>query len=173
MPTGIFEQEIATADKKIDLATPEVVSELVRLHADKFFENADFPLRMLGLREVLSHNTWMHNVPSLMTRLREHTVRLNPDDAKARGIVDGGKIVVRSPYGEVTAKAKLTDAMMPGNVAMPHGWGHNGGWKHANECGGVNSNILASDDPADTEKITAMSVFNGIPIQVSLAAQVR
>ena len=170
LPTGIFEKEIATDDKRVDLAPPQLVSELARLREDKFFERADYPLRMIGLREVLSHNTWMHNVPSLMTRMRSHSARLHPSDAAARGIVEGEEIVIRSPYGEVTAKAKLSDSLMPGNVAVPHGWGHKGGWKLANASGGINSNALASDDPADTERISAMSVFNGIPIQVSRAA---
>ena len=170
LPSGIFDQEIATDDKLIDLAPQEMVAELARSRADKFFENSAYPLRMVGLREVLSHNTWMHNVPSLMGKFRTRSARLHPLDASARGIVEGSDIVIRSPYGAVTAKAKLSDAMMPGNVALPHGWGHQGGWQRANASGGVNSNILASSDPADTEKITAMSVFNGIPIQVTSAA---
>ena len=170
LPVGIFEKEMATDDKCVDLAPPQLASELARLREDRFFERAEYPLRMIGLREVLSHNTWMHNVSSLMTKMRTHSARLHPSDAAARGIVEGADIVIRSPYGEVTAKAKLSEALMPGNVAVPHGWGHKGGWKLANASGGINSNALASDDPNDTEKISAMSVFNGIPIQVSRAA---
>ena len=78
----------------------------------------------------------------------------------------GDEIVIRSAHGEVNSRATLTDAMNPGNIALPHGWGQQGGWHRANRLNGANSNRIASDNPADTEKIAAMSVLNGIPVHV-------
>ena len=71
---------------------------------------------------------------------------------------------------ELETQAKLTDAMNPGNLALPHGWGHRGGWRHANDRGGVNANIIASDNPGDMDKISGIATLNGIPVQVSRAS---
>lgn len=166
LPVGIFHREIATADRRVDLTPPALCAELTRLRQDRYFENEAYPLRLVGLRELLSHNSWMHNVPSLMTQRSNHEARMHPEDATVRGIADGADIVIQSPYGQVRTKVRLSKEMYQGTVALPHGWGHNGGWRLANASGGVNSNLLASSDPLDTEKICAMSVFNGIPIEV-------
>ena len=48
--------------------------------------------------------------------------------------------------------------MTPGTVALPHGWGHRGGWKLANEAGGANSNLLAPSDPEDLEPLAGMAL---------------
>lgn len=170
LPVGIIGEKLMTPDKKICLFMDEVRSEIERLKADEFYRQDDYPLRMHSMREKLTHNSWMHNSARILKIHREHTVRIGPDDAAPRGIEDGDMVSIRSAYGEVTAKAKVTDVMSPGNVSLPHGWGHDGGWRHANEMGGVNSNIIASDNPADSEKIAGMSVLNGIPVQVSKTA---
>jgi hypothetical protein len=47
---------------------------------------------------------------------------------------------------------------------LQHGWGHDGGWRHANRLGGVNSNVLSDGD--DIEPLAGMSVLNGIPVRV-------
>ena len=46
-----------------------------------------------------------------------------PRDAAARGLVDGGLARVTSRVGEVIAPVVLTDAVMPGVVCLPHGYG--------------------------------------------------
>lgn len=166
LPVGVFEREISTCDKRVDLAPPELAAELGRLRQDRTFENPAFPLRLVGLREALSHNSWMHNVPLLMNSKRVLAARMHPDDAAARGVSDGSMVQIQSHHGEVRVRVRLSEEMTPGTVALPHGWGHNGGWRLANASGGVNSNLLASSDPGDIEKVCAMSVFNGIPIEV-------
>ena len=60
----------------------------------------------------------------------------------------------------------MTDEMTPGTVALPHGWGHRGGWQLANEAGGVNVNQLAPSDPDGLERLAGMAHLNGIPVRV-------
>ena len=55
-------------------------------------------------------------------------------------------------------------------MAVPHGWGHRGGWKLANAAGGVNVNALASSDPDDLERLAGMAHLNGIPIRLERVA---
>lgn len=60
--------------------------------------------------------------------------------------------------------------MKPGNIELPHGWRHDGGWQRANQGGGVNANILTSDRAEDREKLSATSLLNGVPIRLSALA---
>ena len=89
-------------------------------------------------------------------------------DAGQRGIADGDEIAVRSPYGKISLPASLTEDIVPGTVAIPHGWGHNGkgGWQLANAVGGANVNELTSDDPDDVEALSGMAWLSGVPIEV-------
>ena len=64
----------------------------------------------------------------------------------------------------------VTDEMTPGTVALPHGWGHRGGWRLANEAGGVNVNQLAPSDPEGLERLAGMAHLNGIPVRVEAVA---
>jgi anaerobic selenocysteine-containing dehydrogenase len=61
----------------------------------------------------------------------------------------------------------VTDAIRPGVVSIPHGWGHDlpgvrlaVAGRHA----GVNSNILAEEDRFDP--LSGTAVLNGIPVTV-------
>ena len=52
-------------------------------------------------------------------------------------------------------------------MALPHGWGHKGGWQLANENAGANVNLLASAEPEDLERLAGMAFLNGIPVRLS------
>jgi formate dehydrogenase len=60
----------------------------------------------------------------------------------------------------------VTDEMTPGVVALPHGWGHAGGWQLANAAGGVNSNQLMDASPESLERLAGMSHLNGVAVEV-------
>jgi anaerobic selenocysteine-containing dehydrogenase len=170
MPVGIIDDVLATADKRIALASPPFAAALKRLIDDDFFLNPEFPLRLHSLREVLTHNSWMHNAVSLARGGRTQYARLHPADAAAHGIEDGAEMRIRSPYGNVVVACRITEHISRGNIALPHGWEHAGGWQLANRRGGVNSNRLASAQPADTDPFSGSSVLNGIPVSIAPAA---
>ena len=91
---------------------------------------------------------------------------MHPDDAEAHGLAEGDQAQLASKSGSVTVPVKVTDEMTPGTVALPHGWGHRGGWRVANDAGGVNVNLLASSDPDDLEPLAGMAFLNGIPVRL-------
>jgi anaerobic selenocysteine-containing dehydrogenase len=75
---------------------------------------------------------------------------------------------VRSRAGEVEVVVEVTDAIMPGVVSIPHGWGHDTDGAElsvAREHAGVNSNILA--DEQLVEPLTGNAVLNGIPVELA------
>jgi formate dehydrogenase len=122
------------------------------------------------MREMKSHNSWMHNTERLMPASRTLTLRISPADAMEVGLTDGDLACVTSKTGSIQIPVTITRDMSEGTVALPHGWGHNGGWQRANAAGGATSNILASSRPEDLEKLAAMSVLNGIPVRMERVA---
>ncbi|HEX3613663.1 MAG TPA: hypothetical protein VHU88_18385 [Sporichthyaceae bacterium] len=64
-PINPVKKVIKTKDGRIAMADPRFVAELERLETTPV-ESAEFPLRMIGPREMNSHNSWMHNSPRLM-----------------------------------------------------------------------------------------------------------
>ncbi len=130
-----------------------------------------FPLRLIGLRELRSHNSWMHNAPLLMRGHREQPLRVHPQDAESFGLEDGAVTRLTSKSGSVEVPVRVTDEVMPGVVALPHGWGHRGGWRVANAAGGVNVNQLMSARPEDLEPLAGMAFLTGVPVRVEPVAQ--
>jgi formate dehydrogenase len=167
--TGVLRKKVRHRGKRVRLAPHEIVAEVERMAGASGADEA-YPLLLIGLRELRSHNSWMHNAPLLMRGGREHALRVHPDDAEANGLEDGGEAVVESRHGLVTVPVLMTDEMTPGTLALPHGWGHRGGWKLANRHAGVNFNVLSSGEPEDLEPLAGMAHLNGIPVRVEPAA---
>ena len=171
--TGVLDRKVRHPDHRVRLADPAIVSEIERL-ADVNGDHAGFPLRLIGLRELRSHNSWMHNSPLLMRGGRTHSLRIHPDDAGAAGLADGAVARIESEAGTVEVPVTLTDEMTPGTVALPHGWGHRGGgWRLANDAGGANFNLLAPSDPEGLERLAGMAHLNGIPVRVEAVSLPR
>ncbi|WP_439030988.1 molybdopterin-containing oxidoreductase family protein [Gordonia terrae] len=170
---GQLSKNITFLDGRIRLSAPELMAEIERLEVE--FDSG-FPLRLIGMREIRSENSWQHNAPMLLRGGRSHAARMHPDDATIRGLAEGDLATVESRHGRISLPVTITEDIKPGVVAIPHGWGHNGsgGWTQANAAagndlgtGGVNVNALISSDPADLERLAGMANMTGVPIQVT------
>ncbi len=162
---GVLGKKVRHRDRRVHLDVPEIRAEAERLAAQNGAD-PDFPLRLIGLRELRSHNSWMHNAALLMRGGREHAARIHPDDAATAGVEDGATCRLGSAHGEIELTARLTDEVVRGTIAVPHGWGHDGGWRTANAAGGANVNQLASSEPEDLERLAGMAFLNGIPVRL-------
>jgi anaerobic selenocysteine-containing dehydrogenase len=170
LATGVLERKVRHEGSRVRLDHPDAVGEISRL-ASANDAAPEFPLRLIGMRELRSHNSWMHNAPLLMRGGRTHALRMNPEDAAEAGIADGELVRISSEAGAVEATVKVTDEMTRGTVALPHGWGHKGGgWTLANEAGGANVNLLAPSGADALERLAGMAHLNGIPVRVEAAA---
>ncbi len=169
--TGVLEEVVEHRGGKVRLDPPPIAAELDRLaERGRQAPDEDYPLRLIGLRELRSHNSWMHNAPTLMKGKRRHGMRIHPKDAADLGVTDGQECTVASRHGRIALPAMVTEEVRPGTVAIPHGWGHaGGGWQRANAAGGANVNQLASTDPDDLERLAGMAVLNGIRVAVAPA----
>ncbi len=163
--TGALGDRVRHRDRRVNVGDPTALGEVERLESANG-AGPRFPLSLIGLRELRSHNSWMHNSPLLMRGGRTHALRIHPEDAAAAALTDGDMARITSESGSVQAPVMVTDEMRPGTVALPHGWGHRGGWKLANKAGGANVNQLTPSDPEHLERLAGMSHLNGIPVRV-------
>lgn len=165
-PTGEQRKRIRHKDGLVHLDATQVLAESRRL-GERHVTDPDLPLSLITLRELHSHNSWMHNLPSLMTARRKHTARVHPKDAAHAGVMTGDRVRIVSASGEIETEVMVTDEIIEGTIAVPHGWGHRAaGWRLANEAGGPNINALASSEIADVERIAGMTLLDGIPVRL-------
>jgi hypothetical protein len=129
---------LKTESGMIELAPDAIVADVERLRVS-LTEHREGTLVLVGRRDLRSNNSWMHNVEVLVKGKERCTVHVHPDDARRTGVVDGECVVVASATGAVELHAEVTDAVMPGVVSIPHGWGHD-----ARSCASRNA------DPART-----------------------
>jgi len=153
---------LCTPSGRIELTPPPVVEDLGRLRARLAAPTPE--LVLIGRRQLRSNNSWLHNVPSLLGGSNRCTLHVNPADVAKYGL--GEQAVVRSATGEVIVAVEPTDAIMPGVVSIPHGWGHKGSEQRvAAQNPGVNANALTDELVVDVPSGNA--VFNGVPVTVS------
>jgi formate dehydrogenase len=165
-PTGEQTKRIRHRDGLVHLDAAPVLAESRRLGERHTFD-PNFPLSLISLRELHSHNSWMHNVPALMGARRAHRARMHPKDAAVAGVRNGDQVRIISAAGQIETEVLVTDEIVEGTLAVPHGWGHSqAGWRRANEAGGPNINKLASTEIADVERIAGMTLIDGIPVRL-------
>jgi anaerobic selenocysteine-containing dehydrogenase len=158
--------EVVThADGCIDLCPSAVLPEVERLAEEMHLPRPRFVL--IGRRTLRSNNSWMHNLPNLVSGPARCTLQLNVADADALGLAEGDDVVVRSAVGAVTAVAEPTAALRPGVVSLPHGWGHQRSGSRqdvASRRGGVSANDLTDESVIDT--LSGNAIFNGVPVTI-------
>ena len=168
-------KRVCTASQRVEL-TPQALIDLAQQRLSTSFtkhQQEQGQLRLITKRERFSHNTWTHNHAKYIKGKRHSNyLYINPQDAAAIAAADGDQVSVSSKAGSVTVPLCLDDNMMPGSVALPHGWGHAeaDGQRIAKTTSGVNVNILADDGPDSIEPLSGMTQFNGIAVTVEKIA---
>jgi anaerobic selenocysteine-containing dehydrogenase len=160
---------LRTPSGKIELAPASIVADVARLRAA--FARPANGMVLIGRRDLRSNNSWMHNVENLVRGRARCTLLMNPTDATRLRLDDGDTACVRSRVGVVLVPVEVTDAIMPGVVSIPHGWGHDAEgtrMRVAREHAGVNTNLLA--DEALMDPLSGNAVLNGIPVTIERAA---
>jgi len=160
---------LKTLSAKVELCPPAIAADVPRLFATLTADHEG--LVLVGRRHLRSNNSWMHNLPMLMTGKDRCTLHLHPDDAARLSITDGGMARVSSRAGSVLAPVEVTDEVMAGVVSLPHGWGHDlaGTTQQvASAHPGVNSNVLA--DELVVDPLSGNAILNGIPVTVEACA---
>ncbi len=167
-------QRVVTEDGRVQLAPEALTRQAAKLETDFARELANPDgLKLITRRHPKTHNSWTHNHEDFVSGTR-HTNHLymHPDDAAAARLADGDLADVSSATATVRVPVQLLPDLMPGTVALPHGWGHQHarGLSVASKTSGVNVNLLAADGPDRIERVSGMAHLTGIPVEVRPAA---
>jgi anaerobic selenocysteine-containing dehydrogenase len=122
---------------------------------------------------VRSNNSWMHNLPTLAKGRNRCTVLVHPRDAQRFGLTDGGRARVTGKVNAaatIEAQVEISDAMMPGVISLPHGWGHDLPDTQLNVAAvqpGANLNAVLDETVRDP--LSGNAVLSGVPVALSAA----
>jgi anaerobic selenocysteine-containing dehydrogenase len=119
-----------------------------------------------GGRRSASYNTWTHNIPALMRKLKGNWATLSRDDAERVGLREGMSIRIVSKTGSFEIPAVASQEIREGVVMIHQFWGHKyeSGMQTSREYPGKNVNELHDDRVRDP--FTGMPVFNGTPCRI-------
>jgi anaerobic selenocysteine-containing dehydrogenase len=126
---------------------------------------------LIGRRQLRSNNSWLHNSARMMKGRDRCTLRMHPDDARARGLNDGARVRLSSRAGSIEAPLELSDEMMPGVVCMPHGFGHDRPGVRlavASAHAGASMNDVVDEQLHDG--LTGTAALNAVPVEVQPVA---
>jgi anaerobic selenocysteine-containing dehydrogenase len=157
---------LRTGTGKVELAPEPILADVPRLQES--LDSRPDGFLLIGRRHLRSNNSWMHNVPALAGGTNRCTLQIHPDDATRLGVTD--LAVVTGPGGKLEVPVEITDAIRPGVVSLPHGWGHSVPGTRLTVAAtqpGVNVNSLLDDSLI--EPLSGTAVLNGVPVQVMAA----
>jgi anaerobic selenocysteine-containing dehydrogenase len=156
---------LRTPSGKIELAPPLLLADLDRLAADLARPLPE--LVLVGRRDVRSNNSWMHNLPMLAKGKARCTALVNPADARRLGLTDGGRARLVAGNRAIEATVAIDDAMMPGVVSLPHGWGHDlPGTRLAVAALRPGANLNALLDESRRDPLSGNAVLNGVAVEL-------
>jgi predicted molibdopterin-dependent oxidoreductase YjgC len=116
----------------------------------------EYPLMLMtGRRLYHYHATMTRKVNGLNVIMSEELAQINPFDAVALDIKDGEMVKVMSRQGEVTVKAKVTEDVPVGMVAMAF---------HFAEC---RTNELISAAPETLDPVTRTPAYKTCPVKIT------
>jgi anaerobic selenocysteine-containing dehydrogenase len=124
-------------------------------------------LLLVGRRELRSNNSWMHNVPALVSGRERCVLLVHPEDARRAGVRDGESALLESRVHRGPVPVRVSDEMRPGVVSLPHGFGHARAARFLSTAGarpGVSFNDWSDD--AETESMVGQSILNGVRVRL-------
>lgn len=160
---------LRTKSGRIEVLPGPIAEDLPRLVADLERSPAE-GFVLVSRRDLRSNNSWMHNLPKLVSGADRCTLHVHPEDAAELGLSEGTRARVASRVGDVEVPVEITDAVRRGVVCLPHGWGHDLPGVRlgvASAHAGVNTNRLT--DGAVLDPLSGNAALNGIPVEVSAA----
>ena len=119
-----FESNVGWEDKRVRLLPAPIVAEIERALAFQAPLTEEFPLLLAaGLRTHWTANA-IHRDPAWRKGKGPHcSLHLHPDDAAAIGVVDGGRVALRTRRGALELPAEIDRKVLPGHVWAPNGFG--------------------------------------------------
>lgn len=151
---------------------------------EALFPRQQWPLKLISFKS----NT-MASASTVIPRLHHlkptNLVALNPLDGQRYGLAHGDRVRISTPGGEVEAVISLLSGVMPGVIAVEHGYGHRemGAARHtldgepmpfaAQIKAGINLNDLGFADPTREVSNTWLDWVSGAAVRQGLPARIE
>lgn len=167
LPERLFNE-----NKRIQLVPKEIVKDLPRLQMqlmDRTSTHEKFTSNMLliGRRDPRTCNSWLHN-SARMTKGKDRCLAfIHYEDVRRLQLEGANTVRVSSASGSIEVEFRATDAIKPGVISIPHGWGHNlpgVQMSCAVAHSGVSVNDLTCNDFYD--EVSGNAALNGVPVKV-------
>ncbi|MEZ4401144.1 MAG: molybdopterin-dependent oxidoreductase [Kofleriaceae bacterium] len=140
---------IATPDRKLHVALPELLAELATLATAPVETDPAFPLVLAaGERRSFTANTIIRD-PAWRKKDAGGALRVSPDDASALGLVTGAHARLSTRRGTAVVEVEVSEAMPPGFLALPNGLGLGYPAAGGDAITGVALNELTSTEDRD------------------------
>lgn len=118
LPPG-YKMNFATPSGRIELYNPGEAEPYPR-YLPPYGDDA--PLWLVTAPSLYSLNSSFNERPELVEMRRGMHLKMNPLDARARGLADGARVVAFNRRGEVAFVLRLTTAVPPGVVVAEGVW---------------------------------------------------
>ena len=143
-----------------------------------------WPLKLISFKSnTMSSST--ATIPRLHHVKPTNLVALNPEDGKRYGLVHGDTVRITTPGGHAEAQISLLHGVMPGVIAIEHGYGHRemGAAQHYLDGeampidekikAGINLNDLGFADPTRKVANTWLDWVSGASVRQGLPAKIE
>ncbi|GHC79231.1 molybdopterin oxidoreductase family protein [Streptomyces flavofungini] len=165
-------QLLKTRSGRVELLPAPIAADLPRLaralDESRTPDGSPAGLVLVGRRHLRSNNSWMHNVPALIGGTNRCTLHVHPDDAARLGLDDGRQARVSAAGGEIAVPVEITDAVRPGVVSLPHGWGHDRpGTRLGVAAADPGANVNQLLDGTLLDPLSGTAVLNGFRVTVA------
>jgi anaerobic selenocysteine-containing dehydrogenase len=169
------ERRVHHRDGKVNVApSARFVVALGELATEVARQRPEGELLLIGRRDIRSNNSWMHNLPKLVSGKNRCVLYVHPEDAMRAGLSDGDVASMASRVHRGEVPIAVTDEVRPGVVSLPHGHGHGASRAHQRVAGampGVSVNDWTDDEVV--ESIVGQSILNGVPVTLSPRASAK
>ena len=114
---------IQHSDRKVHLAIPQMLEWMLRLDPASIMPDPQWPFVLSAGQRRLHNANQILRDPAPFRSDPDGALYIHPDDLAVLGVEDQGKIIIESRRARMVVRAKSTDSMRRGHVALPHGYG--------------------------------------------------
>lgn len=171
-PGRFHSEHLQTPDRRVDCCPPGFREAIER--CGEIFEGLlhepEGQLKLITRRDPYMHNTWYANLARLKRGDRfTNRLYIHPEDAQSRKLEDGQVVQVENEYGSLTVPIRFDAGLLPGVVALTHGWGNarTPGMRVAFENPGVNPNALLPSGPGSFEPLSSQAFMTGVSVEIA------
>jgi len=158
-----------TSSAKLELADPMMIQELDAVSQVDFRElrrNSNFPFLLIPRRTNNFMNSMGQGLTSLNRGKHYNPAYLHPSDMQALRLDNEEIVKIRSSHGEILGVVECDASLLPGTIAMTHGFGPGPG-DAVDEPKQTGSSVVALINMDDHDPITGMPRMSGVPVKIT------